>query len=500
MRITIVGGGTAGWITALMARQSLPPGAQITLVESAEIGILGAGEGTTPHFVGLFLDAVGITMEELVRHAGATFKNAIRFENWTGDGSSYMHPFDDAITPGLQLPLVHPDTPLPNREVSFSCHVSAMDRLLIRPGPDGPTGAGGALDGMKTLGGWAVHFDARKLAGYLKKVALSRGIRHVEGTVVGVKVRTNGALAELFLNGDRSLAGDFFFDCTGMRRLLLGGHYKVPLVDVSEALPVDRAIPFFLPLDGPRAPYTEAIAMDAGWAWKIPVEGRYGCGYVYDSTFATEEQARAHVRARFGDVEMPRVLSFQAGYLERIWEKNCCAVGLASGFLEPLEATSIWATIITLAELFRVHLPVGDAIARQELNGFHRRLNERIVDFLHLHYLGGRQDTPFWATFQERTTAPPMSAEILARGGYRWPFEEDPLNAGHPAPFPSISWLWVAKGLGLLERKSLDRYWQFYGFHQDYERRSQEHRKRVRKVSRACVPHEDMLSAMGGRR
>lgn len=498
MHITIVGGGTAGWITALMARRNLPRTAKISLVESAEIGIIGAGEGTTPHFVGLFLDAVGISMADLVQHAGATFKNAIRFENWTGDGSFYMHPFDDHVTPGLDIPMVHPQHPLPNREVSFSCHASCMNRVLIRPSAEGPTGSGGPLDGLQSVGGWAVHFNAKKLAAYLKTIALQRGIEHIEGKVVGLRARPSGLLAQLVLEDGRAVEGDFFFDCTGMRRLLVGGHYKVPLVDVSSALPVNRAIPFSLPLNGPRAPYTEAIAMDAGWAWKIPVQGRYGCGYVYEEAFATEDEARAHVRARFGEVEMPRVLSFEAGYLERIWEGNVCAVGLASGFLEPLEATSIWATVITLDELFSVHLPVGDSVARDEMNAFHRRLNERIVDFLHLHYLGGRTDTPFWATFRERTTPPPTSASILERGGYRWPLVEDALNAVHPAPFPSISWLWVAKGLGLLERKSHERYWQYYGFEKQYDERLSALRKKLRRASRACVPHEDMLRAMGG--
>lgn len=203
------------------------------------------------------------------------------------------------------------------------------------------------------------------------------------------------------------------------------------------------------------------------------------------------------MRRAFGaDLELPRVLSFRAGYLDRIWVKNCVAVGLASGFLEPLEATSIWATVLTLRELLRVHLPQNDARAHDELNRFHRVLQQRIVDFLYLHYLSDRRDTPFWRTFRERTTPTPLSAEVLDSGGYRWPFEEDPRIAGNPSPFTAASYLWVAKGIGLLDVPSLARYWDYYGLHEGYAYRVEAHRRHLASVGEACLPHEVVLDGL----
>jgi len=490
MQITVVGGGTAGWISALIAKEFLPA-VRVVVVESPEIGILGAGEGTTPTFVTDFLDFCRIPFPDLVRHAGATFKNGVRFVNWRGDGSSFFHPFMNMVSKP-DLGLFHPDRRLSPTQLDFSSFAAVQALTLLSPRP----GATSPVD-VERHGAFAAHFNAVRLAAFLKKVALSRGIEHVEGTVTGVIPDASGAIDRLRLQEGGSIGGQLFIDCTGFRRVLLGQHFGVPFVDVSDTLPVDRALPFSLPLDGPRLPLTDAIALDAGWAWKIPVEDRYGCGYVFDSDFQTPDQARETVRTHFGpQVELPRVLRFQAGYLERIWHKNCVAVGLSSGFLEPLEATSIWASLLVLTELFRVHLAQGDDRAHDELNRFHRRLQERIVDFLYLHYLGGRQDTPFWRTFRDRTQAPEVCAEILESGGFRWPFEEDPRIAGHPAPFPAVSWLWVASGLGLMDRDALRRYWDYYALWDGFEGRAKEHQQRLRNLASRCIPHESMLERL----
>ena len=343
--ITIVGGGTAGWLSALIARQFLP-GARIVVVESKEIGILGAGEGTTPHFVGRFLDFCQIPMSELVKHCGATFKNGIRFVNWRGDGSSYFHPFINDVSGSPKMPHFHPERWTPPEEVDFTTLASLRGKCLMRPRPAGAEVGRNPLARVDHLGAFAVHFDAKRLAAYLKRVALSRNVEHIEDTVTAVLPDPSGGIDSLVLADNGRIGGRLFVDCTGFSRVMLGKHFGVRWIDVAESLPVDRALPFFLPLDGPRPPFTDAIAMEAGWVWKIPVEGRYGCGYVYDSDFIGDDDARAEVRRMFGaEVDMPRVLSFRAGYHEKIWVKNCFGVGLATGFLEPLEATSIWAAL-----------------------------------------------------------------------------------------------------------------------------------------------------------
>jgi tryptophan halogenase len=498
MRIVIVGGGSAGWITALYARAFLP-GAEITVVESSEIGILGAGEGVTPHFVSQFLDQVGIPVSDLIKHTGTTLKIGIKFTNWNGDGTSYFHPFEDTITPALDLQFLDLDQPgLGVADTHFSSMLAARGKVAARPKPpfDRQPGTNPILH-FERFGTFAVHFDASRLAVFLKGVARTRGITLVEGKVSKVAQRPDGQIGALLLEDGRTLPTDFVFDCSGMHRLLIGKVFQSPWVDVQDVLPADRALPFFLPIDGPRPPYTEAIAMDSGWAWKIPVQDRYGCGYVFDSSFATEDEARAEVRTKFGDeLELPRVIPFRAGYYEQIWVKNCVAIGLSSGFLEPLEATAIWALILTLREFLRGHMATPDEASREAFNAYHRKLNERIVAFLHLHYLSRRRDTPFWATFQDRTRRPPLVEEMLRPAGMRWHFENPDALLGHPAPFLAVSYAHIAAGLGLFDIDHLRQHVAFYGLHEGQAERTSRQRAHIEQLASQCVLHDDFLDYM----
>jgi len=499
VRVVVIGGGTAGWMTALMARKRLPK-AHVTVVASSEVGILGAGEGTTPHFVGSFLEALDIDIPELIREVDATVKNGIRFVDWNGDGRSYMHPFHDHVAQNVDLRVLNPLAPAPPAALNLNVRLSEAGRTPFTPkrpfeiDPD-------ASDPMERLihhGVYALHFDARLLADYLRRVAADRGVVHVDGLVTSFRTQPAGLVDRVRLRDGPSLRADLVFDCTGFRRLVLQGLHQVPFLDLSGTLPVNRVIPFSLPLDGPPPPFTDALAMRAGWAFRIPTRRRYGCGYIFEERFCSEEQARAEILERFGVQADQPSLGFKAGMLERIWSGNCIAIGLSAGFLEPLEATSIWVSLLLLDELFRVYLPLGDERAQHEFNVFHRVLMERIVEFLYFHYLTQRTDTPFWSTFQERTAAPPRMADLLGQGqGLRPHFQEPWMMGGHPQPFESVSYWHVARGLGLIDWAAVQKYWDFHRLGEGYEERFRALQVKLEAFTSACMTHEAFLRWAG---
>jgi tryptophan halogenase len=329
MNFAIVGGGTAGWLTALYINRHFPNDS-VTIVASSEIGILGAGEGTTPPFMD-FLKEVGIEEKELIDNCKATRKYGIKFTNWNGDGDVYYHNFSEGL--------------------------------------------------------YALHFDASLLAKYLETVAISRGVNLIDDIVV------SNTDTVLYTGSGLEVKYDFLFDCSGFKRVFLQNR-----VWNKYDMPCKRAIPFFIPHDNNFEEVTESIAMKYGWIWKIPVQGRYGCGYVFDSNMTTDEEAQQEVRDWLGrDIEFPRVFNFEAGSYEDVWVNNCLAVGLSANFIEPLEATSIWVQILTL-KIFVEQF--GNPNAQEKLNSDIRDINEDILSFLYLHYMTERKDTDFWTNFE----------------------------------------------------------------------------------------------------
>jgi len=497
MDMLVLGGGSAGWITALYVQRRFPR-ARITVVESSEIGILGAGEGVTPHFIGMFLDEIGVPLSDLIANSATTLKHGIRFTNWNGDGTAYFHPFSDDVTPELELGFFHPDHDAVSHAHSFSAFALERGRVLFEPDPERPPRfEDNPISSLRAHATFALHFDASSLADLLKRVGLSRGIRLVEGRVVGFHQVEGGAIDMVRLQSGDTVACDFLFDCSGFHRLAIGKVFKTPWIDVQDVLPVDRAMPFALPPTHPLPAYTEAIAMKAGWMWKIPLQTRFGCGYVFDSRFCDDDQARAEIHETYGpDVELPRVIPFKAGYFQDAWVANCVAVGLSSGFLEPLEATSIWTSIMCLRELLDVYMPLGDERARRDFNLYHRRFYDRTVDFLYFHYISQRNDTPFWAGFREHTRTPPVIRELLGDDGLRWLFSSPPELAGHPAPFPVRAYAHIAAGCRTFDRESLRRYWRAWNLYDGYDQRVHELRARMESAVEPCIDHEAFLAWM----
>jgi tryptophan 7-halogenase len=385
-KFVIVGGGTAGWLTALYIRKYWPK-TDVTVIASSDIGILGAGEGTVPSFID-FLKDVDIPVEDIIQTAKGTVKRGIKFTNWCGKNDQYIHSFE----------------------------VLGADK-------------------------YALHFDASLLATHLESVALTRNIKLINDEVVSINA-IDDHIHSIDLKSLPTVDADFVFDCSGFRRLIIGEFYQSPWQSYSNTMPAKRAIPFFLPNNNVDLPeYTEAVAMRAGWIWKIPVQHRYGCGYVFDSNKISDEEAKQEIRDYLGhDFVSPKTFNFEAGTYKFPWIGNCLAVGLSAGFVEPLEATSIHMQIITL-NLFKQVF--GSVLGSYKLNNDLKELNEDILSFLYLHYLTGRNDTEFWSKFSENKM-PEKVNNLLSTKSISKFYSSYNFNA-----WPRESWQSIIQGIRL---------------------------------------------------
>ncbi len=398
-RVVVVGGGTAGWMTAAALRTLLPGRCTVDLVELQEIGIVGVGEATLPHIRG-FNERLGIDEADFMSATKATFKLGIDFENWGRIGDRYIHPFGtfgrgqgEVDFHQYWLRLRHDGVAVPDLEqYSMACMMARLGKFDL-PAKD--------PDDIASTFNYAYQFDATLYAPYLRARAERLGCRSTEGRIVDVELNgESGDVEAVILADGQRIAGDLFVDCSGFVSLLIGKALEEPFEDWSKWLPCDRAVAMPCRTETAITPYTGVIAMNSGWRWRIPLQHRTGNGYVYSSAFATDEQTRSDlVDAVEGEpIAEPRVLKFKAGRRRRSWVRNCVAVGLASGFLEPLESTSIYliqAAITALVELFP-QTPIADS-DRDEFNRVIDLEYDRIRDFLILHYHATeRSDSAFW--------------------------------------------------------------------------------------------------------
>lgn len=456
-RILIVGGGTAGWLTAgYLARRlgaDLPDAARITLVESRDIGILGVGEGTFPT-IRRTLATIGIDEAELVRRCGATFKQGAKFVHWRhapGEPGPdhYTHPFQLAESPnGLEL--------LPywllgvggteNWDEVCGPQKLAADADRAPKLPSHP-------DYVAPLN-YAFHFDAVALAALLREKAVANGVRHLVDQVNEVVLAADGAIAGVRTDAHGMLDADLYVDCTGFRAELIGKALGVPWRSCRDTLFCDRAVAVQVPYaeaPAPIASYTLATAHDAGWTWDIGLDRRRGIGHVYSSAHMDDETAAAGLRAYVGPAGAAletRQFRFEAGYREVNWHRNCVAIGLSSGFFEPLEATGIVFSEVAagmLANLF----PWGgdDETAARQYNRNMLKRYERARDFIKLHYcISERRDTAFWRDNTDAASIPDSLLELLDRWRFRPPTELD--IDPQVDIFTEASWQYVLYGMG----------------------------------------------------
>jgi tryptophan halogenase len=402
-RVVIVGGGTAGWMSAAGIRRQLgTEDYTVTLIESDEIGTVGVGEATLPHIKN-FNDMLGVDEAQFMRETRATFKLGIQFCDWDQLGCSYIHPFGAFGEPwgGVEfqhhwlraLRAGHPRFSL--QDYSYSV-VAARNNAFEFPNEDRKS--------IRSTYSYAYHFDAGLYAAYLRSWAIERGVRRIEGQVCDVSRNpTTGDLVDLTLKSGERIAGDLFIDCSGFRSLLLGGILGVAWQDWTHWLPCDRALAVPCKRVGALTPYTRATARRAGWMWRIPLQHRTGNGYIFSSQFINDGEARDTLLAGLDGAAQgePRLLRFSPGRRERAWSQNCVAIGLASGFLEPLESTSIHliqAAVIDLVNLMPRPGSTGiDPRLVDEFNRLNEMQYERIRDFLILHYIANRRvGEPLW--------------------------------------------------------------------------------------------------------
>tara|TARA_B100000035_G_scaffold310745_1_gene319108 strand:+ start:829 stop:2310 length:1482 start_codon:yes stop_codon:yes gene_type:complete len=446
-KIVVVGGGTAGWLTALYAKHIFP-NKDITLVESNSIGILGAGEGTTPAFVG-FLNGIGIDVYDLISQTNGSIKQGISFENWNGDNKKYFHEF--YTTNNLNHFSFRPF-------FTSVCYHYYIKNLITQKQPldnflyPSRISYKNKVDPRNVL--FALHFDANVLADYLKNIGLERGIKRVEGVVEDVELNSKGDVKTI-ITKNKKIKSDFVFDCTGFKRLIIGKIYKTKWVSYEKWLPMNSAIAFPMkPEKTKTIPYTQAICMKNGWIWKIPLQHRYGAGYIYDKNYTDETKALKEAETKLRKkLEVVNRFSFSAGRFEKIWVNNCIAIGLSSGFTEPLEATSIWLSVTHLEMLrhYQGGMNNNDQNLKDNYNKFVAENNDVVKDFIFLHYLSKRKDSKFWKDFQKKRF--PLYKEI--------PFLNNFINNKHsiydhnlmngPLGFGIESFFQVGHGLGLLK-------------------------------------------------
>ena len=449
LRIVIVGGGSAGWMCAAACAQVLHPGRySLTLIESDEIGTVGVGEATLPALRD-FNELLGLDEAQFMRETQGTFKLGIEFRGWDRPGEGYVHPFGafGELWGGVEFQHFWMRArqqglnPPPLEE--FSTAVRACRRNAF----DFPS----ATTVLSTFYGYAYHFDASLYADFLRRWSRTRGVTRIEGQVVDVAQSENGDIASLKLKSGQQVDGDFFVDCSGFRSLLLGARLQVPWEDWSHWLPCDRAWAVPCERSADFTPYTRATAQRGGWTWRIPLQHRTGNGHVFSTKFISEDEARATLLGALDGRAQgePRLLKFRAGRRAQAWKRNCVALGLASGFLEPLESTSLFLIQKAIQDMLRL-LPTPEARGTderlvREFNRLSDGLYERIRDFLILHYTANRRfGEPLWDHVRDYELPPSLRHKLRlfdARGHV--PYFKDGF-------FSRDSWLAVLFGQGLM--------------------------------------------------
>lgn len=454
--IVILGGGSAGWLTAGIIAAEHGRNVSITLVESPDVPIIGVGEGTWPSMRET-LRKIGVAEVDFVRECDASFKQGSKFIGWkTGAPSEYYyHPF--SLPQGMFEVNSIPYWQSRKAGTSFAAAVSAQEHICEAQLAPKQL----ATPDYAAVVNYAYHLDAVKFGHFLRRHCTGKlGVRHLPDHVTGVNTSQQGDIESLVTKAHGALAGDLFIDCSGSRSVLLGEHFRQPLVSRRDVLFNDRALAVQVPYaaaDAPIASATLATAQRAGWVWDIGLPTRRGVGYVYSSAHSTDEQAEQELRAylaaglgaeQAGKLEL-RQLSFEPANRASFWHRNCVAVGMSAGFIEPLEASAL-AMVELSAAMIRDDLPADRSLMQIAADRFNTRFRyrwDRVIDFLKLHYLlSDRNDSDYWRDHREPAGIPDRLGELMKVWRYKVPSRLDFEQAEEI--FPYASYQYVLYGMG----------------------------------------------------
>jgi len=445
--VCILGGGTSGLVAALTLRQAWPD-LKITMIESSTYGIIGVGEGSTEHWK-QFIKHIGVSVPDLVRETGATFKMGIKFTNWHGDGTHYFHSLSEQfgdLSPNNGIPYTFAKLirdgvdPL---ETSWSLsregrHVEPLHDIMSQ-----------------------YHFDTFKLNDFLHRKCRERNITIIDTEIEDVIIDEQGYVKSLVDKTKTVHEYEFYIDCSGFRRVI-GSKLGAKWVDYSAQLPMNSAIAFPTGYTEDIPSYTESTALSSGWVWRIPTQERYGNGYVFCDQFVNETQAFDEVQQHYANnlgikepLEIGRKVKFSAGRVEKFWIKNCVMVGLSSVFVEPLEASSIGTTIqqmfMLLPALFFYER--GDTLTADKYNKDIRGIAENIVDFIQLHYFTQRNDTEFWRWCHNEIKLTDFNATYLEY--FKKNFVHNHLFNAPMLMFTQLNFIQVMHGLRLFDQERI---------------------------------------------
>ena len=393
-KVVIAGGGTAGWCAAAALSQLLGPLLDITLIESADIGIVGVGEATIPT-VRAFHHLLSIDEQAFMQATNATFKLGLELDNWGLEGDRYFHAFGKIGKSPWMAPFHNIWLEARSQGYGGSLDDYCLELQAAR--------AGKFLLHKNLPLNYAYHFDAVLYGQYLRKLAQASGVKRLEGEIVSVQQQAEtGYITSVTLKNNEVVAGDLFIDCTGFRGLLIEETLKTGYEDWSHWISTDRAMAVQTESAGSPEPYTQLIAHSAGWRWRIPLQNRVGNGLIYSSAHLSDDEARSRLDAALNTPQLtePRIIKYRTGRRRQFWQKNCVAIGLSSGFIEPLESTSIHLFQLSVLNLIQ-NFPfngVNDALIKHYNALSHKEL-ENARDFVILHYKLNQRPEPFW---QER--------------------------------------------------------------------------------------------------